>query len=170
MHISLMENDNLARISWIRVYAGIIIIIILKKSYHDDGRWGEIKQIETVFEKRCTVKKKLIFMWKILFHVATKSIPFKTIPIFTINSHLLSQKHISVEATQLIIKRNVCVCIYQPLRLSRLWHKVNILSGVKQVCIKSCCTIVKGPSVPSYLEIVRGRIVGCIPFARVLAL
>ena len=56
-----------------------------------------------------------------------------------------------------------------------MWHKVNFISGVKQVLIQSsfsqtgCHTKIKEPSLPYHLPMAGGRIVGCLSFPRLLA-
>ena len=67
--------------------------------------------------------------------------------------------------------------IYQPLHSGRIWHKVNLfkrsLTGLNSefsFSFTSCLTKAEEPSLPYYLLIVGGRIIGFIPFPRVLAL
>ena len=69
--------------------------------------------------------------------------------------------------------------IYQPLRLGRIWHKVNFfffkrsLTGLNSefsFSYTSCLTKAEEPSLPHYLTIAGGRIIGFIPFPRVLVL
>ena len=70
------------------------------------------------------------------------------------------------------------VCIFtQPLNMSRIWHKVNFfkqsLTGFNSKFSFSktgCHTKVKGPSLCYNFPIVGERIVGCIPFPRILVL
>ena len=61
----------------------------------------------------------------------------------------------------------------QPLRSGRIWHRVNFLSGVQQVWIQSFPRLLgkaEEHSLPYYLPIAGGRIIGFIPFPRVLVL
>ena len=67
--------------------------------------------------------------------------------------------------------------IYHPLRSGRIWHKVNFfkrsLTGLNSefsFSETSCLTKAKEPSLPYYLPIAGGRIIGFIPFPRVLVL
>ena len=64
--------------------------------------------------------------------------------------------------------------IYQPLRSGRIWHKVNSkwsLTGLNsEFSYTSCLTKAEEPSMPYYLPIAGGRIIGFIPFPRVLVL
>ena len=67
--------------------------------------------------------------------------------------------------------------IYQPLRSGRIWHKVNFfkqsLTGLNSefsFSWTSCLTKAEEPSLPYYLPIAGGRIIGFIPFPRVLVL
>ena len=66
---------------------------------------------------------------------------------------------------------------YRPLRSGRIWHKVNFWSGVYQVWIQSFPSprLVASPRMknlvcPTILPIAGGRIIGYIPFPRVLVL
>ena len=66
----------------------------------------------------------------------------------------------------------------QPLRSGRIWHKVNFffkrsltsLNSEFSFFYTSCITKAEKPSLPYYLRIARGRIIGFIPFPRVLVL
>ena len=67
--------------------------------------------------------------------------------------------------------------IYQPLRSGRIWHKVNFfkrsLTGLKSefsFSYTSCQTKAEEPSLSYYLPIAGGRIIGFIPFPRILVL
>ena len=66
--------------------------------------------------------------------------------------------------------------IYQPLRSGRIWHKVIFkqrLTGLNSefsFSLTSCLTKAEEPSLPYYLPIAGGRIIGFIPFSRVLVL
>ena len=66
--------------------------------------------------------------------------------------------------------------IYQPLRSSRIWHKVNFkrsLTGLNSefsFSQTSCLTKAEEPSLSYYLPIAGGRIIGFIPFPMVLVL
>ena len=66
--------------------------------------------------------------------------------------------------------------IYQPFRSGSIWHKVifkRSLTGLKSefsFSLTSCLTKAKEPSLPYYLPIAGGRIIGFIPFPRVLVL
>ena len=65
--------------------------------------------------------------------------------------------------------------IYQPLRSGRIWHKVNFkrsLTGLNSEYsfLTSCFTKAEEISLSYYLPIARGRIIGFIPFPRVLVL
>ena len=66
--------------------------------------------------------------------------------------------------------------IYQPLRSGRIWHKVNFkrsLTGLNpefSFSQTSCLTKAEEPSLSYYLPIAGGRIIGFIPFPRVLVL
>ena len=67
--------------------------------------------------------------------------------------------------------------IYQPLRSGRIWHKVNFfkqsltcLNSVISFSLSSCLPRAEEPSLPYYLPIAGGRIIGCIPFPMVLVL
>ena len=85
----------------------------------------------------------------------------------------------------------VCVCVLsvvlmlnwdwsiftQLLSLGRIWHKVNFLkrslTGLNSefsFSKTSCLTKAEEPSLPYYLPIAGGRIIGSIPFPRVLVL
>ena len=73
--------------------------------------------------------------------------------------------------------REGLILFTQPLRSGRIWHKVNFLSGVLtglnsefSFSWTSCLTKAEEPSLPYYLSIVGGRIIGFIPFPRVLVL
>ena len=66
-------------------------------------------------------------------------------------------------------------CIYQPLRTGRIWHKVSFfkrsLTGLNSefsFSKTSCLTKAVEPSLPYYWPIAGGRIIGFIPFPRVL--
>ena len=65
----------------------------------------------------------------------------------------------------------------QPLRSGRIWHKVNFLkrslTGLNSefsFSETSCLTKAEELSLPYYLPIAGGRIIGFIPFPRVLVL
>ena len=65
----------------------------------------------------------------------------------------------------------------QPLRSGRIWHKVNdfkrSLTGLNSefsISWTSCLTKAEELSLSYYLSIARGRIIGFIPFPRVLVL
>ena len=65
----------------------------------------------------------------------------------------------------------------QPLRSGRIWHKVNIfkrsLTGLNSkfsFSLTSCLTKAEKSSLSYYLPIAGGRIIGFIPFPRVLVL
>ena len=64
--------------------------------------------------------------------------------------------------------------IYQPLRSGKIWHKVNFkqsLTGLNSEFSFSqtgCHSKIKELSLPYYLPIAGGRIIGFIPFPRVL--
>ena len=66
--------------------------------------------------------------------------------------------------------------IYQPLRSGRIWHKVNFkaefnsLNSEFSFSLTSCLTKAEEPSLSYYLPIVGGRVIGFIPFPRVLVL
>ena len=66
--------------------------------------------------------------------------------------------------------------IYQPLCSGRIWHKVNFkqsLTGLNSefsFSYTSCLIKAEEPSLPYYLAIAGGRIIGFIPFPRVLVL
>ena len=62
--------------------------------------------------------------------------------------------------------------IYQPLRSGRIWHKRNLTGLNSEVSFSetSCLTKAEEPSLPYYLPIAGGRIIGFIPFPRVLVL
>ena len=66
--------------------------------------------------------------------------------------------------------------IYQSLRSGWIWHKVNFkqsLTGLNSEFSffeTICLTKAEEPSLPYYLPIARGRIIGFIPFPRVLVL
>ena len=66
--------------------------------------------------------------------------------------------------------------IYQPLRSDRIWHKVNFkrsLTSLKSEFSSSqtsCLTKAEKPSLPYYLPIAGGRIIGFIRLPRVLVL
>ena len=70
----------------------------------------------------------------------------------------------------------IIVIIYQPLRLGRLWHKVNyyrsltVLNSEFSFSYTSCLTKAEEHSLPYYLPIAGGRVIGFIPFPRVLVL
>ena len=63
--------------------------------------------------------------------------------------------------------------IYQPLRSGRIWHKVNFYAVFNRFesefsfSLTSCLTNAEEPSLPYYLPIAGGRIIGFIPFPRV---
>ena len=74
-------------------------------------------------------------------------------------------------------QRVSCIYIYQPLRSGRIWHKVNFfkrsLTGLNSefsFSLTSCLTKAEEPSLSYYLPIAGGRIIGFIPFPRVLVL
>ena len=58
--------------------------------------------------------------------------------------------------------------------MCRMWHKVTFFSGLQLIWIQSffslssCHTKVKKPCLPKYLPIAVGRIVGYMPFPRLL--
>ena len=66
--------------------------------------------------------------------------------------------------------------IYQPLRSGRMWHKVNFkrsLTGLNSefsFSKTSCLNKAEETSLSYYLPIAGGRIIGFIPFPRVLVL
>ena len=66
--------------------------------------------------------------------------------------------------------------IYQLLRSGRIWHKVIFkqsligLNSEFSFSLTSCLTKAEEPSLPYYLPIAGGRIIGFIPFPRVLVL
>ena len=68
--------------------------------------------------------------------------------------------------------------IYHSLRSGRIWHKVNFflnrsLTGLKSefsFSLTSCLTKAEEPNLSYYLPIAVGRIIGFIPFPRVLVL
>ena len=66
--------------------------------------------------------------------------------------------------------------IYQPLRSGRIWHKVifkRSLTGLNSefsFSQTSCLTEAEEPSLPYYLPIAGGRIIGFIPFPSALVL
>ena len=69
------------------------------------------------------------------------------------------------------------ISIYQPFRSGRIWHKVNFLkrglTGLNSEFFfswTSCLTRTEEHSLPYYLPIAGGRIIGFIPFPRVLVL
>ena len=69
------------------------------------------------------------------------------------------------------------ILIYHPLRSDRIWHKVNFfkrsLTGLNSefsFSLTSCLTKAEEPSLSYYLPIAGGRIIGFIPFPRVLGL
>ena len=67
------------------------------------------------------------------------------------------------------------ICIYQPLRTGRIWHKVNFfkrsLTGLNsKFSFSYCLTKTKEPSLPYYLPISGGKLIGFIPFPVVLVL
>ena len=71
----------------------------------------------------------------------------------------------------------MCVCVFTPPHCaSRIWHRVKFLvefDGSKcWVFLPKTfhVTNVKEPCLPNYLFIIRGWIVGCIPFWKVLVL
>ena len=68
------------------------------------------------------------------------------------------------------IYKYIYIHVCQPLRSGRIWHKVN-LSGLNSEFFfskTSCLTKAEEPSLPYYLPIAGGRIIGFIPFPRVL--
>ena len=72
---------------------------------------------------------------------------------------------------------NFAIHIYQPIRSGRIWHKVNFfkrsLTGLNSefsFSKTSCLTKAEEPSLPYYLHITEGRIIGFIPFPKVLVL
>ena len=80
-----------------------------------------------------------------------------------------------------MIFNNVCVSNFilftQPLRSDRIWHKVNFfkqsLTGFNSefsFSETSCLTKAEEPSLSYYLPRAGGRIIGFIPFPRVLVL
>ena len=67
--------------------------------------------------------------------------------------------------------------IYQTFRSGRIWHKVNDfkrsltgLNSESSFSYTSCFIKAEEPSLPYYLPIAGGRIIGFIPFPRVLVL
>ena len=77
------------------------------------------------------------------------------------------QKQIAIEKEFIIFT--------QPLRPGRKWHTVNFfkrsLTGLNSefsFSYTSCLTKAEEPSLPYYLPIAGGRIIGLIPFPRVL--
>ena len=75
----------------------------------------------------------------------------------------------------------IYIYIYQPFHTSRMWHKVNFSSNFTGLKIENSWfefivllfldyTMVKKLSLPYYLLIVGGRIVGCIPFLSLIVL
>ena len=62
--------------------------------------------------------------------------------------------------------------IYQPLRSGRIWHKWSLtgFNSEFSFSLSSCLTKAEEPCLPYYLLIAGGRIIGFIPFARVLVL
>ena len=69
---------------------------------------------------------------------------------------------------------NVILCFY-PIYPTpgRIWHKVNYsknLNSEFSFSYTSCLTKTEEPSLPHYLPIAGGRIIGFIPFPRVLVL
>ena len=75
-----------------------------------------------------------------------------------------------------IISLALLVLFTQPLRSSMIWHKVNFkrsLTGLNSefsFSYTSCLTKAEEPSLSYYLPIAGGRIIGFIPFPRVLVL
>ena len=78
----------------------------------------------------------------------------------------------------LVLDWNTCyIYIYQPLRSGRIWHKRSIfkqsLTGLNSEFSFSktgCLIRAEEPTLPYYLPIAGGRIIGFIPFPRVLVL
>ena len=62
--------------------------------------------------------------------------------------------------------------IYQPLRSGRIWHKRSLTGLKSEFSFSSTSYLTKAeePSLPYYLPIAGGRIIGFIPFPRVLEL
>ena len=67
--------------------------------------------------------------------------------------------------------------IFFPLHSSRIWHKINLfkqsltdLNSEFYFSLTSCLTKAEEPSLPYYLPITGGKIIGFIPFPRVLVL
>ena len=80
--------------------------------------------------------------------------------------HLISARH-----------PNLVIIFTQPLCSGRIWYKVNFfkrsLTGLNSefsFSYTSCLTKAEEPSLPYYLPIAGGRIIGFIPFPRVLVL
>ena len=107
----------------------------------------------------------------------TNQIPIKTISSIKAKKTVL----IIISILKMTIKSETSVeysnHIYQPLRLGRIWHKVNFfkrsLTGLNSefsFSKTSCLTKAEEPSLPYYLPITGGRIFGFIPFPRVLVL
>ena len=74
-----------------------------------------------------------------------------------------------------VLRTGMNIIFTQPLRSGRIWHKINLfkrsLTGLNSefsFSLTSCLTNVEEPSLPYYLPIAGGRIIGFIPFPRVL--
>ena len=87
------------------------------------------------------------------------------------NTHTHTHTH-----TYICVCVCVCVCICQPLRTSRMRHKVvNLLWGLTRLnsefsfSYTGFYTKVEYPGLPSYLSIAGWRIIGFIPFTWVSA-
>ena len=83
-------------------------------------------------------------------------------------------KEIIIVINDIFIFNNKHVCIYQPLCMGKMWHKVNfkqILTRLKLnffFSLIGCLIKAKEPSLSYYLPFAGGRIIRFIPFSRVL--
>ena len=116
----------------------------------------------------------LLWMWNLLFMFWLILEVFVTLIIWNENN-LFIANHFNLIFCVVFPFSPIYIHIYQSLRSGRIWHKVNFLSGVWQVWIQSFPSprLVTSPRLKNLvcltiLPIAGGRIIGFIPFPRVL--